>query len=292
MTRRRLGATDLEVSALGLGCAHIASLRTRASTTEIRALLDHALARGVTVFDTADVYGQGDSERLLGRAFAGRRDEVVLCTKAGLTVGAAHTPVRLAKPWLRPLLRRAGALDRAAGTARQRRERVDFTPARLRRCLQGSLERLRTDHVDLFLLHSPPLSALADGALYDLLDDVRARGEARWCGVSCRSLADARAVIEAGRVACVQVPLAPPTLEAARSVLRLAQARGVGVVAREVFAGGPMTTGDAPPAAFAEALRAVANAEGVSTALVGTTSRHHLDADLAALAEPDPASAC
>jgi aryl-alcohol dehydrogenase-like predicted oxidoreductase len=290
--RRRFGATGLEVSALGLGCAKIASLRTRASTAEIQNLLERALDGGVTVFDTADVYGQGDSERLLGRTFAHRRGDVVLCTKAGLTVGATSSAVRLAKPLLRPLLRRSGALDRAAGTARRRRERVDVAPERLRACLEGSLRRLRTDHVDLFLLHSPPLAALADGALYDFLDDVRAKGQARWCGVSCRSLDDARSVIETGRVHGVQVPLAADTLDEALSTLRSAAARGIGVIAREIFAGGALATGVGAAAAYAEALRAVANAEGVSLALVGTTSRRHLDAHLATLAAREPAAAC
>lgn len=289
MATRPLGRTGLAVSPLGLGCASIASLRTRASPREIDGLLRHALASGVSLFDTADVYGQGDSERMIARAVAGRRDSVVLCTKAGLTVGPLQPLIRLAKPFLRPFLQRAGAIDRTAGALRAGAEATDFTPARLRACLEGSLRRLGTDCVDVFLLHSPPLSALADGQLYDLLDGLREGGLARVCGVSCRSVADAEAVIATGRVGCVQIPLHAGALPGAAPFLAAAAAQGVGVIAREVFTGGPLARARAsadPAAVLAAALRQVARADGVSSALVGVTRRAHLDAAVAALDEP------
>ncbi len=281
--RRPLGRTGLSVSVLGLGCSRIASLRTRPSPGEILALLDRALEGGITVFDTADIYGQGDSERLIGRALRGRRERAVICTKAGLTLRASQTLVRLAKPVLRPLLGRLQALDRAAAESRARTEDTDFDPARLRRRLEGSLRRLRTDRVDLFLLHSPPLSALADGALYDLLDRLRDDGLARCCGVSCRSLDDAAAVISDARIACVQVPLNVETLAAARPVLAAAAGHGIGVIAREVFAGGALAALAAgrTPETLGHALQTVIAEPGVSTALIGTTARRHLEANLA-----------
>ncbi|MGH3879931.1 MAG: aldo/keto reductase [Actinophytocola sp.] len=134
--RRQLG--DVEVSALGLGCWAIGG---PFSDTEglplgwgevdddesVRAVR-RALDAGVTFFDTADVYGAGHSEEVLGRALAGRRDEVVIATKWG----------NLFDPDTKVL------------------HGNDASPAYVRRALEASLRRLRTDHVDLYQLHPQP----------------------------------------------------------------------------------------------------------------------------------------
>ncbi|TVR84323.1 MAG: aldo/keto reductase [Rhodospirillales bacterium] len=287
MIRRPLGRTGLTVSALGLGCSRIASLGTRRSPAEMRALLERALDHGITLFDTADIYGQGDSERLIGRVLSGRRDAAVICTKAGLTLRTSQTLIRLAKPALRPVLTRVGRLGRAASAVRQGSEDTAFEPQRLRKRLEGSLRRLKTDHVDVFLLHSPPLTALADGALYDLLDSVVENGLARTTGVSCRSLKDAGQVIAAGRVDVVQVPLSAAALARADELLAEAAAHGVGVIAREVFAGGVLVGSAASPpdpAAFDQALKAVVADPRMAAALVGVTTPGHLAANVAAVA--------
>src|SRR5262245_12638744 len=83
MPYRALGQTGLTVSILGLGCSHLgAQGRTRTRADMVR-LLEHAVDVGVTFFDSADVYMAGESERLLGEAFARRRDRVVIATKVG-----------------------------------------------------------------------------------------------------------------------------------------------------------------------------------------------------------------
>ena len=116
-----LGATDLHVSRLGFGCSTIASLTTRHSAAEVRATLLAAVDAGVNFFDTADVYGQGDSERLLGSLFAGRRERVVIATKAGMLLAHSQQAIRFAKPLLQPLLRRWSAgRERSARAPGQR----------------------------------------------------------------------------------------------------------------------------------------------------------------------------
>ena len=151
-----LGQTGLAVSRLGFGCSQINSLSSRHSHGEICDTILEAVDRGINLFDTADVYGQGDSERLLGRLLAGRGDEIVLCTKVGQTVGPAQHLVRLAKPLVRPILRRREARRQRVVQARRRAERKCFAPEYLVARIVASLRRLRRDCADVVLLHSPP----------------------------------------------------------------------------------------------------------------------------------------
>jgi len=121
MVKRWLGNEGPEVSAVGLGCNNF-GLRVDFEGT--RAVVDAALTAGVTLFDTADIYGgKGGSESFLGRALEGRREEVVIATKFGGDMG-----------------------DRT--NARGSR-------AYIRKAIQGSLGRLRTDYVDLYQYHTP-----------------------------------------------------------------------------------------------------------------------------------------
>src|SRR5512140_1350623 len=86
LPKRRLGRQGLEVSALGLGCMGMSQSYGEADEVEALATLDRALALGVTLLDTAEVYGPFHNEELVGRALAGRRDRVVLATKFGFRI--------------------------------------------------------------------------------------------------------------------------------------------------------------------------------------------------------------
>src|SRR5882724_10158294 len=128
MKYRQLGATGLQVSEIGFGTWGIGG-RTEGETSygdtddgASRDALGAALDRGVTFFDTSNVYGDGHSETLIGEALGPRRNQVVLATKAGFV--GYQVP-------------------------------ADFSPANLRASLFGSLRRLRTDVVDLLQLHNP-----------------------------------------------------------------------------------------------------------------------------------------
>jgi aryl-alcohol dehydrogenase-like predicted oxidoreductase len=178
---RALGATGLAVSEIGFGAWGIGGPTPGATsygpTDDALSLrtLAHALDRGITFFDTSNAYGDGHSETLIGQAFRGRRDAVVIATKAGFP-----------------------SFDRAP----------DFTPDHLRRSLDGSLRRLQTDHVDLFQLHSPPIALLRDDAA--ILETVRAlvrEGKARAFGVSVRTPEDGLAAIRDLAVPVIQVNL-------------------------------------------------------------------------------------
>ncbi|MBL8414918.1 MAG: aldo/keto reductase [Propionivibrio sp.] len=286
-----LGRTDLQVSRLGFGCSTIASLGTRYSAAEVQATLLAAFDRGVNFFDTADVYGQGDSERLLGRLFAGRRDRVVIATKAGMRLAHSQQAIRIAKPLLQPLLRRWATGRERSTRMRQASERQCFDPAYLRARVEQSLKRLRTDRLDLLLLHSPPVEVAQHDEVLALLQCLRREGKVREFGVSVAEVAHARQWAMWPGLSCLQLPLTPRTAATGDPLALPAETlglleelslRGIGVIAREVFGGGLWASehGDRT-----SALRALFDAAGVSVVLAGMGSREHLNDNLNAFAE-------
>src|ERR671917_599179 len=153
MEQRTLGQ-GLVVSALGLGCMGMSQSYGPGDERESVATIHRALDLGMTFLDTADVYGPFTNERLVGRAIAGRRDEVVLATKFG----------------------------------NQRREdgtwvRVNGEPEYVRRACEASLERLGVDHIDLYYQHRVERSVPVEETVGAMADLVRA-GKVRYLGLS------------------------------------------------------------------------------------------------------------
>lgn len=156
MKLRKLGRGGLEVSALGLGCMGMsANYGAPGDEKEMIALLHAAVERGVTFFDTAEVYGPFTNEELLGKAFASMRDEVIIATKFGFDVD----PV-----------------------TRERRG-YNSRPAHIRTVVEASLKRLNTDRIDLLYQHrvdpAVPIEDVA-GAVRDLI----AEGKVKHFGLS------------------------------------------------------------------------------------------------------------
>jgi aryl-alcohol dehydrogenase-like predicted oxidoreductase len=154
MTYRRLGQSGLVVSAVGLGCNNFGRKLDADGT---RAVVDAAFDAGITLFDTADIYGDphGASEQTLGAALKGRRDEIVLATKFGMDMGGLN-----------------GA-DRGALGSR----------GYIIRAVESSLRRLDTDYIDLYQIHRPDEQTPIDETLAALDDLVRA-GKVRYLGNS------------------------------------------------------------------------------------------------------------
>lgn len=206
MRYRPLGRTGLSVSEIGFGAWGIGG-RTSGTTSygdtddaTSRAALGRALDRGITFFDTSSAYGDGHSEALIGEAFAGRRDKVVIATKAGYD------------SW-----------DKAP----------DFSPAAVVASAERSLARLRSDYVDLLQLHNPPADSLRDGALREALAGLQAAGKIRAWGVSAKSPAEAiEALVEFG-APVVQANFNMMDVRAVESgLLEEAARRGAGFIGR------------------------------------------------------------
>lgn len=261
--------SGLSASILGLGCSRLGSTLSGCGGAAAEALLRHALDAGVTLFDTANIYGQGESERLIGRALAGRRDEVTIVTKAGQRFTATQRVVALAKSPLRQLARRLPGLRGAIASRRAAPLPRDYSPAHLQGAVEASLRRLRIERIDLFLLHSPSAEAILQGAPFELLDRLVQAGKLRAWGISCDDGAAAREALRLPSVAALQLPL--NVAQAMRPALTQAASQGIGLMLREIFAG---QAGDA--AARAAALQAALQFEQ-AVALVGTTSAGHLD---------------
>lgn len=147
-----LGSSGLVVSALGIGCN---AFGRRIDQDQTTAVVDAAFDAGVTFFDTADVYGIGESETMLGRALGARRDEVIIATKFGMDMGETYPG------------------------ARENRASRGY----IVRAVEGSLRRLGTDHIDLYQLHTPDRLTPIDETL-DALSDLVRSGKVRYIGCS------------------------------------------------------------------------------------------------------------
>jgi aryl-alcohol dehydrogenase-like predicted oxidoreductase len=164
MRTRVLGEGGPEVSVVGLGTNNFGR---RCDYEQTLAVIDAALDAGVTLLDTADIYGQGTSEEYIGRALEGRRDRVVIATKFG------------------------SAMD-------ERPEERRGNPDYIQWAVEGSLRRLRTDAIDVYQMHEPdPLTPIEEtlGALNDLV----AEGKVRWIGSSNFSASQIEAAEEISR---------------------------------------------------------------------------------------------
>lgn len=166
-------------SALGFGTTSFMSADT---TAERLALLECAIDAGITHFDTAAYYGYGEAERLLGQALQGRRDRFTITTKFGMEASAV-----VKARWVNLVARRVLALlpflRKAAGQARGALSAKGlFEPDKARASLERSLQALRTDYVDLFLLHEPQLADASSAPLLSFLDEEVRRGRIRAYG--------------------------------------------------------------------------------------------------------------
>jgi len=263
MRRITLGATGIETSALGLGCA---SFGSRIAPEAAARAMAAALAAGVTWLDLAPVYGGGQAEAIAGRVLAGRREDVQICTKVGLRLaGGPGGGLRAA---LMPLARRFVAglgplgarLRRAAPAANAR---LPLTPDLLRETLEASLRRLGTTWVELYALHAPAPEDLAREDIRRALEDLRAAGKARAIGVAGDAAAAAAAVALGAPFDVVQLPSpAPlPGPDPAAAALAAARAAGRGTITHSVLGDAAETLRRAAAADPALAARLAAAAD-------------------------------
>ena len=172
MEFRQFGRTGLKVSAVGFGCWEIGGTYGRIDESQFQRAVAQAIDSGIICFDTAEAYGMGVSEEALARALGGRRNNVVIATKFG--VGYEEMP-----------------------------SRRDSSRERVLASIDKSLQRLRTDHVDVYLVHWPDPNTPLDETMR-ALDDVVRQGKVRFIGVSNFRLAQIEECARLRRIDVVQ----------------------------------------------------------------------------------------
>lgn len=270
-----LGATGLRTSAVGLGCSRLGSVLAGSTTEMAVQLVQHALRQGITLYDTADIYGQGESERILGRVLGKSRNNVTLVTKGGQLFTPAQRIAAMAKRPVRFLTKQIPAFRDLVAANRAHRLPRDFTAAYLQRALEKSLRRLRTDYIDLYLLHSPDGTEIQQSDCFVMLERAKEKGLVRHWGISCDDLPGVEAAVRVKGVMALEVPLAVlyPLADSSTVVTELS-VRKIGLIVGQILTSrNEVVPWARTPRERVDLVLSHANA----AAIVGTTSTKHLN---------------
>jgi aryl-alcohol dehydrogenase-like predicted oxidoreductase len=267
-----LGHTGITTSTLALGCARIGSALTPLSRRECVALIEAAFALGVRHFDTASIYGQGDSERYLGEALHQHRDRVCLSSKAGQLLSTGQALMANFKGPVRWLASRRGELHQQVADRRAQGVARCFEPDHIERSLRDSLKRLRTDHLDIFYLHSPDEEVLEDAALMERIERLQGQGLFRAFGVSCDDIGVAWKAADHPLVQVLQFAFDEDA--GGPALLHHLQRRGKLAVLRGFMQ--PHPADRAPHEALSERIGRTLQLPALGGLIVGTTNLRHL----------------
>jgi len=181
-------------------------------------LVKRALELGMNFIDTSDSYASGASEKLVGEAIKGQRDEIILSTKFGYDI---HSDVK-----------REG---------HQEREQK-FTPEHINIAVEESLERLQTSYIDLYQLHNPKMDHIKDSAVFDALDDLVQNGKIRYYGVALGPAIgwtdEGLNAMKGTNIVSLQTVYNMVEQDPGRSFLSVARENGVGILVRVPHASG------------------------------------------------------
>jgi aryl-alcohol dehydrogenase-like predicted oxidoreductase len=220
MEQRRLGKTGRNVSIVGLGTWQLGADWGNVDQAEARAILAASVEAGVTLFDTADVYGDGRSEQAIGTFLADNPGlDITVATKMG---------------------------------RRLEQQPENYTLANFRQWVDQSRKNLGTDSLDLVQLHCPPTSVYSNAEVYDALDTLVSEGAIRNYGVSVERTDEALEAIRHEGTASVQIILNAFRLKPLDEVLPAAKAAGVGIIARVPLASGLLSGKYSRDTSFAE----------------------------------------
>jgi len=209
MQKRQLGKSGLEVSTIGLGCMGMSQAYfPLPDRKEMVSLIRSAVQRGVTFFDTAEVYGPFTNEELLGEALAPVRDQVVIATKFGFKVEAMPG--------------------------------VDSRPERIRQVAEASLKRLRVETIDLFYQHRPDPNVPIEDVAGTVKDLIR-QGKVKYFGLSEADAKTIRRAHAVQPVAALQSEYSLWTRDLEAEILPTLQELGIGLVAFSPLGRGYLT---------------------------------------------------
>ncbi|GGA29242.1 aldo/keto reductase [Paenibacillus physcomitrellae] len=209
MNKRPLGRTGLQVSEVSFGTWAIGGSWGQTSEAESLRALDKAMDEGVNFFDTADVYGDGRSERLLARATKGKEDQIHIATK---------------------FCRQGDIFDPQT-----------YSEQRIRQWCEDSLKRLERDTIDLYQIHCAPFEILQQGAVFEVLDKLKQEGKIRAYGVSVETVEEGLFCLEKSGVQALQIIFNIFRQKPIAELLPRASERGVGLLVRLPLASGLLT---------------------------------------------------
>ena len=220
MENRSVARINRPLSVIGLGTWQLGADWGDVSEDDARAVLDASVQSGVTIFDTADVYGDGRSEQVIGSYLADNPDlDIFVATKMG---------------------------------RREAQDPANFTLAKFREWTDRSRENLRTDTLDLVQLHCPPTPVFSTDATYEALDTLVADGVIARYGVSVETVDEALTAIARPGIASVQIIVNAFRLKPLERVLPAAIEAGVAIIARVPLASGLLTGKYTAETTFAE----------------------------------------
>jgi len=209
MKYRPLGRTGLQVSEISFGTWAIGGAWGNTDENESLRALAAAIDEGVNFFDTADVYGDGRSERLLAKATKGREDRIHIATKF-CRAGDIHDPAA-------------------------------YSYENVRSWCEASLQRLERETIDLYQIHCPPIEILQDGSVFGVLDRLQAEGKIRAYGVSVESVEEGLLCLRHPGVQALQIIFNIFRQKPIDELLPAAQQNGVGLLVRLPLASGLLT---------------------------------------------------
>jgi aryl-alcohol dehydrogenase-like predicted oxidoreductase len=278
---RTFGRSGQSVSALGLGCSRLGSI-LGPGEIEASRLICYALERGINFFDTADIYGQGESERILGSLL--HKSDAIIATKVGQRFSPAYRAMSMLKKPLAPLLRSSASGSRTLRVSRAKPLPLDFRSCYLNAAVEKSLRRLRRDALDVLFLHNPDRGDIDVVDAIDSIAELKGKGRIKLIGISTDSERVLLTALADQRVDAIQCRL--PQSPEAREALSAASERGIAIIAREIFGGMTQSAAQSTTASLQSQVRSAVSNPFVTAALIGTTRPAHLGHAITSLKEP------
>ncbi|SER97240.1 aldo/keto reductase [Salisediminibacterium halotolerans] len=219
MNYRKLGSTDLTISELSFGTWAIGGAWGSTNDTEALKGLETAIDKGVNFFDTADVYGDGHAEKLIGRKAKERQEEVYIASKFGRGLDFTDPDT--------------------------------YKEKQVRSFLDRTLKNIGRDTLDLYQIHCPPMKIIQDGEIFSVLDKLQKEGKIRYSGVSVESTEEGLEALKYPNVKALQVIFNLFRQKPVDELFPKAIDQGVGILARVPLASGLLTGKFQPSQAFA-----------------------------------------